>query len=131
MAEIASLSNRLKELQDQQAAVTANIQRGEANIAKNNQAIIDIKARIDALQAKLRGIVDNSDSISSQIRELEVKVGRIRTDISVSNAKKNKLLKDNDALNDRITMERKKNVSNDLAKLNGMIANLQTLIPTI
>ncbi len=104
MAEIANLSNRLKELQDQQAAVTVNIQRGEANIAKNNQAIIDIRARIDGLQAKLRGIVDNSDSISSQIRELEVKVGRIRTDISVSNAKKNKLLKDNDALNDRITI---------------------------
>lgn len=104
MAEIANLSNRLKELQDQQAAVTANIQRGEASIAKNNQAIIDIRARIDGLQAKLRGIVDNSDAISSQIRELEVKVGRIRTDISVSNAKKNKLLKDNDALNDRITI---------------------------
>ena len=70
MAEIANLSNRLKELQDQQAAVTANIQRGEASIAKNNQAIFDIRARIDGLQAKLRGIVDNSDTISSQIREL-------------------------------------------------------------
>lgn len=60
-----------------------------------------------------------------------MKVGRLRTEISVAETKKAKLLKDIADYQDRIDFEKKKNVTTDLTKLNAMIDNLKRIIPTV
>lgn len=118
-------------MQDRKAAVEASIAKGEATIDANNKAIIDLRAKNDALNIQLRDLNDQADKLNSQVRDLEVKVSRIRTDISVADSKKQRLLKDNAGYLDRIDVERRKNVTTDLIKLNGMVDNLKKLIPTV
>jgi len=76
-------------------------------------------------------LTDQADTLSSQARDLEVKVGRLRTDISVNDAKKTRLLKDISSLEDRIALESKKNIPDDLNKLNDMVATLRRVVPTV
>lgn len=49
----------------------------------------------------------------------------------MAETKKLKLLKDNADYQDRIDIEKKKNVTADLIKLNGMVDNLKRIIPTV
>lgn len=131
LAEIANLQARLRQLQDNQAALQASINRGETNIANNEKAIADLRVKIADLEDQIRALTDQADTLSSQAKDLEVKVGRLRTDISVNDTKKTRLLKDISALEDRIALERKKNIPDDLGKLNDMVATLRRIVPTV
>lgn len=80
---------------------------------------------------QLKDLVDKTQRFDSTIKDLEVKVGRLRNDISNADIKKAKLVKDNLALQDRIDIERKKTIPNDATRLNLMIDNLKRSIPNI
>lgn len=131
IAQINSIQTRLNELQNKQITIQTAITKGENNIAFNDKAIADINVRIEDLQAQIRALTDQADQFSSNAKDLEVKVGRLRTDISVNEAKKAKLLKDNADLTDRIALERKKNIPDELAKLNDYVVALKNLVPTV
>lgn len=79
----------------------------------------------------MRDLQDQSDKFSSQTRDLEVKVNRLRTDITVADQRKNKYLNDNAGYQDKIDIERRKAVAADLTKLNGMVDGLKRMIPTV
>lgn len=66
--------------------------------------------KIAGFQDEIRRLTDQADTLSARVRDLEVKASRVRTDISVADTKKAKLLKDNADLEDRISIERKKNI---------------------
>lgn len=131
LAEVASLQARLRELQDRQAALQASITRGETKIADNERAIAALRVKIAELEDQIRVLTDKADTLSSQARDLEVKVGRLRTDISVNDAKKTRLLRDISSLEDRIALEKKKNIPDDLNRLNDMVATLRRVVPTV
>lgn len=62
---------------------------------------------------------------------MEVKVSRLRTDISVNEAKKARLLKENQDLGDRLALEKNKIVPEDLASIQDMISALRNLVPKV
>lgn len=131
VAQINSIQARLNDLVGKQTSIQTAITRGETNIANNDKAIVEINNRIDDLQGQIRTLTDQADQFNGTTKDLEVKVGRLRTDISVNEAKKAKLLRDNDDLNARIALERKKNIPDQLIALNDMVANLKNLVPTV
>lgn len=79
----------------------------------------------------MRRLQDESDRINSQVRDLEVKVERLRTDIAVAETKKARYLKEISNLDDKINIEKKKAVQDDLQKLNEMVGTLRNLVPTV
>lgn len=62
--------------------------------------------------------------------ELEIKVERLRTDISVAEKKEDRINADIDRNIDRINFEKKKIAQDELDDLNNMIAKLKDLVPT-
>lgn len=129
--QINNLRAQLTQLQDRQAAIQASIEKQNTTIATNDKLIADLKARIVGLQKQLRDLQDQSDTFSSQTRDLEVKVNRLRTDISVADTRKTKYLNDNAGYQDRIDIERRKITAADVVKLNGMVDSLKKMVPTI
>lgn len=129
--QIAAINAKLKDLQDKQTFLQGTIDKGEAKIADNDKAIVDLNAKIDDLQSQIRGLTDQADTFTSTTKDLEVKVGRLRTDISVLEARKAALLKDNNDLNARIVFEKKKIIPDQLAKLNEMLTSLKNFLPTV
>lgn len=131
LAQISSIEARLTDLQNKQVTIQGAITKGENNIAFNDKAIADINARIDDLHVQIKNLTDQADQFSSQAKDLEIKVGRLRTDISVNEAKKARLLKDNADLTDRISLEKRKVIPDELTKLNDMVVALKNLVPTV
>lgn len=129
--QIAAIQTKLRDLQDKQTFIQSAIDKGEAKIADNEKSIAAINIRIDDLQVQIRNLTDDADSFNGKTKDLEVKVGRLRTDISVNEAKKAKILKDNADLTARINIERKKILPDQLAKLNDMLASLRNFLPTV
>jgi uncharacterized coiled-coil protein SlyX len=74
----------LNDLQNKQITIQTAITKGENNIAFNDKSIAEINARIADFQDQIRRLTDQADQFSSQAKDLEVKVGRLRTDISVN-----------------------------------------------
>lgn len=130
-AEIAALQTRLALLQDNQAALQASIKKSQDKIAANDLAIAALKKKIADLETQIRTLNDQADTLNAQTKDLEVKVNRLRTDISVADAKKTKYLKDIQALQDKIAVQRKQQVPDQLNKINDMIATLKKMLPTV
>ena len=61
---------------------------------------------------------------------MEIKVERLRTDISVAEAKEDKINAEIDRNIDRINFEKKKIAEDELNDLNNMIKRLKELVPT-
>lgn len=61
---------------------------------------------------------------------MEIKVERLRTDISVAEKKEDRINADIDRNIDRINFEKKKIAQDELDDLNNMIAKLKDLVPT-
>ena len=66
----------------------------------------------------------------AKVTELEIKVERLRTDISVAEKKEDRINADIDRNIDRINFEKKKIAQDELDDLNNMIAKLKDLVPT-
>ncbi len=131
VTDIAALQAKLKELQDKQAALLASIAKGEKTIADNDKAIAALRVKITGFQDEIRKLTDQADILSSRVRDLEVKASRVRTDISVADTKRAKFTQDNTVLEERIAVERRKNVPVELTRLNDMIDSLRKLVPSV
>ena len=121
----------MTDLQNKQVTIQTAITKGENNISFNDKAIADLNTKIDDLHTQIKNLTDQADQFSSQTKDLEVKVGRLRTDISVNEAKRTKLLKDNADLEARIALEKKKNIPDQLDKLKEYVTALKNLVPTV
>lgn len=74
---------------------------------------------------------NKADTLNTQTKDLEVKVNRLRTDISIADANKTKYLKDIQNLQDKIAVQRKLQVPDNLNKLNDMIDSLRKMLPAV
>lgn len=83
------------------------------------------------MEKQINDLNDQADTLNAQTRDLEVKVNRLRTDISVADAKRSKYFKDIQALQDRIAIQRKQQVPDSLNVINDMIARLKKSLPTV
>lgn len=71
------------------------------------------------------------DAIKRQSNALEVDLERARSDLSVNQVKDNNFVNDIKNLKDRIVVEQKKLVDDDLRNLQALVANLNRAIPQI
>lgn len=131
MAQINSIQTRIRDLQTKQNSIQGIIDKGEAAITTNDRSIADIRVRIDGLRTQIQRFTDQGDTFRSEVKDLEVRVGRLRTDISVNDAKRAVLLRENIELNDRIAIERKKVVPDQLSLLNDMVVALKNFVPNV
>jgi len=129
--QIAALQAQLAALQDNQAALLASIQKSQTKIAENDKVVADLIAKVTALEAQIKDLNDKADTLNAQIKDFEVRVNRLRTDISVADAKKTKYLKDIQNLQDQIAIQRKLQVPDSLNKINDMINSLRKMLPAV
>ena len=129
-ANIRNLETQLQSLRNRKAALEESIRRSEAIIRENDAKIEEARARIRELEAEIRRLRDQADALRAQVSTLEIQVERLRTDISVAEAKKDRFLQQIRDLEDRINIERKKIATDELDDLLRMIETLQKLIPT-
>ena len=129
-ATIRDLQKRLNDAQNIRAGLN------EA-IAKSSDIINEVEAKIrrnrdliQKLEDEIRALRNETDSLRGQTSTLEIQVERYRTEINVAEAKKDTLIRKNNDLNDRITIEKKKLADVDLADLQNMIAALNRMVPT-
>ena len=82
------------------------------------------------MEAEIRDLRDQLDSLRLEVNTLEIQVERLRTDIAVAEAKKDQWENQIDEYTDRINIERKKLADDELKDLEDMIEVLKKLIPT-
>ena len=129
-AIIRDLENQLRSARDRKAALEASIRRSEAVISENEKKIDEARQKIRELEEEIRRLRDKADSLRGKYTELEIKVERLRTDISVAEAKEDKINAEIDRTIDRINFEKKKIAQDELDDLNHMIDVLKELVPT-
>ena len=128
---IKDLQQRLKDAQDQKAALEASIAASEQLIRDNNVKIGNIRTTIADINAKIKSLQDTLDRIKRETNTLEVDLERARTDLSVAQVKDRKLADDIRGYNDRIKGEEPKLVDDELNKLRVIIDKLQSSVPQI
>ena len=128
---IKDLQQRLREAQDQKAALEASIAASEQLIRDNNVKIANIRTTIADIAAKIRSLQDTLDRLRRETNTLEVDLERARTDLSVAQVKDRKLADDIRVFTDRINAEEPKLVDDELKKLRVIINKLQSSVPQI
>lgn len=130
ISTIQSLEAQLADHKSRKAALEFSIQKSEKIIADDEAQIAQATANIKDLEAQIKKLRDQADALRSKSNTLEIQVERLRTDISVAQAKEANYNEQINVLNDRIVVERKKLVSDDLDKLQRMIGTLKRLAPS-
>ena len=74
---------------------------------------------------------DKADVLRGKYTALEIKVERLRTEVSVAEAKEDAINAEIDRNINRINFEKKKIAQDELDDLNRMIAALKELVPTV
>lgn len=128
---IKDLQQRLKDAQDQKAALEASIAASEQLIRDNNVKIGNIRTTIADINAKIKSLQDTLDRLRRETNTLEVDLERARTDLSVAQVKDRKLANDIRGYTDRINGEEPKLVDDELNKLRVIIDKLQSSVPQI
>lgn len=73
---------------NRKAPLEASIAKGEANIQSNDRAIADLRSKINGLNDQLRDLVDKTQRFDSTVKDLEVKLARVRSDIANADQRK-------------------------------------------
>lgn len=128
---IKDLQQRLRDAQDQKAALEASIAASEQLIRDNNVKIANIRTTIAEINAKIKSLQDTLDRLRRETNTLEVDLERARTDLSVAQVKDRKLADDIKGYNNRINDEQPKLVDDELRKLRVIIDKLQSSVPQI
>lgn len=106
------------------------MKKSEAIIAEDEKKIAEARDKIRALEAEIRRLRDQADSLRARSNDLEIQVERLRTDITVAETKGERFEAQIEALQDRINIEEKKLATEELDDLNRMIDVLKRLVPT-
>ena len=83
------------------------------------------------MEEEIRQLRDKADILRGKYTALEIKVERLRTEISVAEAKEDAINAEIDKNINRINFEKKKIAQDELDDLNRMIAVLKELVPTV
>lgn len=79
----------------------------------------------------MKRLKQDYDQANSAVKDQEVKVERIRTDIAVAETKRDKYLRQIMSFEDKINIEKKKNSTENLNKLTEMINSLKGVLPSV
>ena len=129
--QIRELKRQLALAEERKAYLESSIESSLALIARNDAGIDAAQKSIDDLEAEIRRLRDQADTLRAKTRSLEIQVERLRTDINVAEAKEARLREEIRDLQDRINLEEKKLATDDLNKLNEQINILKNSLPGI
>ena len=108
----------------------ASIKKSEGIIDANDKRIAEARKEIRKIEKEIAHLQDLADKLRGKYTALEIKVERLRTDISVAEAKEDKINAEIDRNIDRINFEKKKIAQDELDDLRHMIKKLKELVPT-
>ena len=103
--EISTLERQLKDAKDRKAGIESTISKLVSNLVEYNRSIEINNGKISQLEAEIKDLEIQSDSLKIKYSTLEITVERHRTDLFKSESKEDILYVEIKVLEEKINIE--------------------------